>query len=98
MGLKNKIEDVVFLLVEDNKLPLVIMSRGLKELGITDILKVNSGQSAFQILLTEPVDLVISDWNMPVMDGLDFYRSIIGGVFFNLKVFIVKFRTFLCFW
>ena len=76
MGLKTNIEDVVVLLVDDDKLPLVIMSRALEELGIKNILKAENGQSALQILFAESVDLVISDWNMPVMSGLKLFKSI----------------------
>ncbi len=79
MSSNKSIEDVLVLLVDDDKIPRVILSRALKELGIKNILTAENGQQGFQILLTESVDLVVSYWNMPVMDGLDFFRSIKGN-------------------
>jgi two-component system, chemotaxis family, chemotaxis protein CheY len=69
-------DDVLVLLVDDDKIPKVILSRALKEMGINQILTADNGQHGLQILFTESVDLVVSDWNMPVMDGLEFFKSL----------------------
>jgi two-component system, chemotaxis family, chemotaxis protein CheY len=79
MVINKSIDDVLVLLVDDDKIPRVILSRALKELGINNILTAENGQSALQILFTESVDIVVSDWNMPVMDGLEFFRSVKGN-------------------
>ncbi len=79
MAINKSIDDVLVLLVDDDKIPRVILSRALKELGINNILTAENGQNALQILFTESVDIVVSDWNMPVMDGLEFFRSIRGN-------------------
>ncbi len=69
-------DDVLVLLVDDDKIPKVILSRALKEMGINKILTADNGQNGLQILFTESVDLIVSDWNMPVMDGLEFFKSV----------------------
>jgi len=89
MSINKNIEDILVLLVDDDKIPRVILSRALKELGIKNILTADNGQQGFQILLTESVDLVVSDWNMPVMDGLEFFRSIKGNERFKSIPFLL---------
>jgi two-component system, NarL family, sensor histidine kinase EvgS len=64
------------LLVDDNRLALVLMARNLKELGCS-VLSAGNGQEALEILHAEPsVDLVVTDLGMPVMDGLELLRQI----------------------
>jgi CheY-like chemotaxis protein len=79
MVINKSIDDALVLLVDDDKIPRVILSRALKEMGVKNILTAENGQQGFQVLLTESVDIIVSDWNMPVMDGLDFFRSIKGN-------------------
>jgi CheY-like chemotaxis protein len=79
MSANKSIDDILILLVDDDKIPRVILSRALKEMGVKNILTAENGQQGFQILLTESVDIIVSDWNMPVMDGLEFFRFIKGN-------------------
>lgn len=66
----------VVLLVDDNSLALVLMAVSLKELGCR-ILSAGNGQEALAILHSGPsVDLMVTDLQMPVMDGLELLRVI----------------------
>lgn len=43
----------------------------VREMGIEQIAEANSGRNALEYLARFPVDLLICDWNMPGMTGLD---------------------------
>ncbi len=58
------------LLVDDMSTIRSLVSNTLKaNLGIDNILMAENGEEALGILRTRKVDIILSDWNMPVMDG-----------------------------
>ena len=57
------------LLVEDEKVVRMVSKRRLEKLGY-HILTAEHGKQALNVLETEIVDLIITDWMMPEMDGL----------------------------
>ena len=66
-----------FLVVDDSPTMRRIVINALKTFGHTDIVEAGDGQEAFEKLAAgELVDFVITDWNMPVMSGLDLTKSI----------------------
>jgi len=69
-------EAMKILIVDDFATMRKILRNILKELGYTDLLEAEDGQAALEILRREKVDLVISDWNMPNMDGLSLLKAI----------------------
>jgi two-component system chemotaxis response regulator CheY len=48
----------------------------LKQIGFEDISEAEDGNDALRVLKDEAVGLVITDWNMPNMSGLDLLREI----------------------
>ncbi|GJL53246.1 MAG: hypothetical protein NPIRA02_03780 [Nitrospirales bacterium] len=56
------------LLVEDEKVVRMITRRRLERLGYR-LIEAENGRHALEILETESIDLIISDWMMPEMDG-----------------------------
>ena len=50
----------------------------LEELGIRTIHEAENGKDAFSTATLQPIDLIISDFNMPEMDGLEFLRAVRG--------------------
>ena len=48
----------------------------LKELGYTNVDEAEDGAMALNKLRSEAYDFVVSDWNMPVMDGLTMLQEI----------------------
>lgn len=65
-----------FLVVNDFSTMRRIVRNLLKELGFTNVDEAEDGQNALQKLTSQPVDFVISDWNMPNMDGLQLLQAI----------------------
>ncbi len=66
------------LLVDDSATMRTIQKRCLNKLGINDVIEAEDGRGALKLLEANSVDLVITDWNMPVMDGLTLLKEIRG--------------------
>ena len=64
------------LVVDDFATMRRIITNVLRQLGFENILEAEDGTKALQILETEKVDFVITDWNMPQMSGLDLLKAI----------------------
>lgn len=66
------------LIVDDSSVMRKIVARALQQGGLSlgQILEAGNGAEALEILRREKVDLVLSDINMPVMDGLEFVRQL----------------------
>ena len=66
------------LIVDDSSVMRKIVARALQQGGFSlgQILEAGNGSEALEILRREKVDLVLSDINMPVMDGLEFVRQL----------------------
>jgi two-component system chemotaxis response regulator CheY len=65
-----------FLIVDDFSTMRRIVRNLLKELGYTNVDEAEDGAMALSKLRSEQFDFVISDWNMPVMDGLEMLKII----------------------
>ncbi len=61
------------LIVDDSKAMRMIVQRTLKQAGFTNIqpLEANNGVEALQVIEQQSPDVVLSDWNMPEMKGID---------------------------
>lgn len=64
------------LIVDDQETMIRIIMGLLNELGHHDLVIAYDGKKAYNILHSEKIDLVISDWNMPVMSGYDLLTHI----------------------
>lgn len=65
------------ILIVDDLSSMRKMTRNiLRALGHKNVLEAANGEAALKVLKREPVDLVLTDWNMPVMNGLDFLKAI----------------------
>lgn len=71
------------LIVDDSSVMRKIVARGLRqaEFKIDEILEAGNGQEGLDVLAgpNGKVDLILSDWNMPVMDGLTFVKRVRSG-------------------
>ncbi|MCK5229889.1 MAG: response regulator, partial [Desulfobulbaceae bacterium] len=47
--------------------------------GYNNIVEADDGTTALEILEKEKVDMIISDWNMPKMTGLDLLKNVRGN-------------------
>ncbi|MYL84582.1 response regulator [Desulfovibrio aerotolerans] len=66
------------MVVEDEAINRLALARGLRKLG-HDVIEAGNGEDALRRLSMEPVDLVIMDVQMPVMDGLTAVSHIRNG-------------------
>ncbi|MDP1634363.1 MAG: hybrid sensor histidine kinase/response regulator [Gallionellaceae bacterium] len=48
----------------------------LRSIGANNILTANNGAEALRVLQKNHVDIVLSDWNMPVMTGLELLKTV----------------------
>lgn len=65
-----------FLVVDDFSTMRRIVRNLLKELGYTNVDEAEDGSMALSKLKGDTFDFVISDWNMPIMDGLTMLQHI----------------------
>lgn len=63
------------LTVEDDAVSHLVLEAALRALG-HEIVVAADGQEAWRILSATPISLVVSDWRMPGMDGLELCRRI----------------------
>ena len=67
------------LVVDDSKAMRMIVRRTLRLAGFHhEVREASCGAEALQALHAEPVDLVLSDWNMPEMNGLQLLEQVRG--------------------
>ncbi|MDH5739945.1 MAG: chemotaxis response regulator CheY [Nitrospira sp.] len=66
------------LVVDDMVTMRRIVKNILKQLGFANIDEAENGQEALQKLRGDTYGFVVSDWNMPVMTGIDLLRAIRG--------------------
>ncbi len=65
------------LIVDDSSVMRKIVERSLRQAGlqISQVFEASNGAEALGLLQNESVDLILSDINMPVMDGLEFVKG-----------------------
>ncbi len=64
------------LVVDDMSTMRRIVKNILKQLGFSNVEEAENGQEAMNKLKAEAYGFVVSDWNMPVMSGIDLLRAI----------------------
>jgi two-component system chemotaxis response regulator CheY len=66
------------LIVDDSSVMRKIVERSLRQAGLdlSSVMEAGNGAEALSILDTHSVDLILSDINMPIMDGLEFVRQL----------------------
>jgi two-component system chemotaxis response regulator CheY len=66
------------LIVDDSKAMRMIVRRALTQAGFTNIeaIEASNGVEALQVIEQQSPDIVLSDWNMPEMKGIDLLKSL----------------------
>jgi two-component system, chemotaxis family, chemotaxis protein CheY len=84
------------LLVDDSSTMRKIVGRSLRQAGIEfdNIYEAADGLQALEVLEKESVDIVLSDINMPNMDGISFLREKANRPHMkNIPVFMISTET-----
>ncbi len=66
------------LIVDDSSVMRKIVERALRQAGLdlTEVLEASNGAEALTEVKKGTLDMILSDINMPVMDGLEFLRNL----------------------
>jgi two-component system chemotaxis response regulator CheY len=68
--------NIKILIVDDFATMRKILKNILKQIGFKNIIEADDGKSALKILKKESFDLILSDWNMPKISGLELLNSV----------------------
>jgi len=68
------------LVADDSKAMRMIVVRTLRQAGWAghDIIEAENGRQALTMVGTDSPDLILSDWNMPEMTGIEFLKALRG--------------------
>jgi len=64
------------LVVDDMQAMIKVVIKILNSLGINNISTANDGKEALELLDSSSFDLIISDWNMPNINGLELLKTV----------------------
>lgn len=67
---------ITTLIVDDQLTMRSLIRNALGQIGINDVREAGDGEDALRSLVAKPAHLVISDFNMPKLDGLGLLRAI----------------------
>jgi two-component system chemotaxis response regulator CheY len=83
------------LIVDDSSSVRKIIEKILKDAGIKDSVSASDGDEALKILNStvqenqKPFDLIISDWHMPKMSGLELLKNIRSHIVLKETIFLM---------
>jgi two-component system chemotaxis response regulator CheY len=66
------------LIVDDSRAMRMMVKRVIGQIGLKDVTfsEAGNGREAFEAIRADPPDLVLSDWNMPEMSGIELLRAL----------------------
>lgn len=77
------------LVIDDFQTMRRIIINLLRQLGFTNMTEADDGTTAWDKLQAEHVDLIVSDWNMPKMTGMDLLRKVRADERYRATPFIM---------
>jgi len=88
------VADLRILTVDDNPTMRRIILNTLRRVGYSDIIEASNGKDAMAKLQVEKIDFVITDWDMPEMDGIELVSNIRkSDEFKSLPVIMISTRS-----
>ena len=66
----------VIITVDDSSTMRRIIKNTLLKLGFSNVLEAENGVEALEVMSKNSIDLIITDWNMPEMDGLTYVKTV----------------------
>jgi len=77
------------LIVDDFATMRRILKNILKQLGFKNLVEADDGTTAWDILEEQSIDLIISDWNMPKMTGLELLKKVRADAKYKTAPFLM---------
>ncbi len=68
--------DHVVITVDDSSTMRRIIKNTLQKIGFASVLEAGNGIEALEVMAKNKVDMIVTDWNMPEMDGLTFVKTV----------------------
>jgi two-component system chemotaxis response regulator CheY len=72
-------KNIKILIVDDFSTMRRIIKNLLKDLGFNNTVEADDGNTAMPILKAGGIDFLITDWNMPAMQGIDLLKAVRGN-------------------
>ena len=95
----SEIESLPILIVDDSTSYRLLLIRHIKAWGEYTLLQAEDGQQALEIIKSRRVGIIISDWEMPNMNGLDLCKAVrelsSHYIYFILETTISSYTLFL---
>jgi two-component system, chemotaxis family, chemotaxis protein CheY len=67
---------LTILVVDDNHHMRSIIKELLRAIGVQEVREANDPVEAFELLKSTPIDLILADLSMPIIDGVEFIRMV----------------------
>ena len=81
------------LTVDDSRTILAMLHHTLSNAGF-EVLQAEDGRQGLDMLMSNEIDVVITDINMPVMDGIEFIKNVrSSGQYQSLPILILTTET-----
>ena len=77
------------LIVDDFATMRRILKNIIRQIGFSNIAEAENGKNALKLLKSEPIDLVLCDWNMPEMAGIDLLNAVRGDAQLKSMPFVM---------
>ncbi|MCB1538686.1 MAG: response regulator [Rhodospirillales bacterium] len=71
-----KFDKLSILVVEDNQAMLEVVTNTLKLIGVGQVYQARNGEQGYQVFTRERPDVIITDWEMDPVDGLEMVKWI----------------------
>ena len=80
---------IKILIIDDFATMRRILKNILKQLGFKNLVEADDGTTALNILESQKIDLIISDWNMPKMTGLELLKKLRASTEYKKTPFLM---------
>jgi two-component system chemotaxis response regulator CheY len=64
------------MIADDQQTSRLLIRSALSDIGITNVAMAKDGEEALQMVMKSPVHLVVSDYHMPKMNGVELLRAV----------------------
>lgn len=69
-------QQLLIMVVDDTSVSRALLTDGLDQIGLKSVKVAKDGEEALKMMVSSPCHLVISDYNMPKVDGLQLLKAL----------------------